>query len=101
MKAPATSKPRRKSKSKRKRETFEQEEKPAFVPRHIGLKFMAIKGVADVKPSRSNEREIEIILIPKEGGYNRELHDKIMMVEAGIRETLRSRRQKFYASISW
>ncbi len=71
------------------------------MPRYIGVKFMAIKGVIDVKPSISTENEIEIIVIPQKGGYSHEIQSRIMMVEAEIREALRSRRQKFFASISW
>lgn len=88
-------------KSRGDREGFKREEKPPFVPRYIGVKFMEIKGVVNVKPSVSNEKEIEIIVIPEKGGYNHALQDRILMVEAEIQEALRSRRQKFYASISW
>ncbi len=99
MKTQATTKPRRQNKGKK--DVFKREEKPPFVPRYIGVKFMEIKGVIDVKPSISTDSEIEIIVIPEKGGYRHELHYEIMGVEAEIREALRSRRQKFFASISW
>ncbi len=79
-----------------------RDEKPAFVPRHVALKFMDIAGVKDVKPSMSTPEWLKIIVIPTDNsGYNHELHSKILQVECEIATTLKSRKQKFEASISW
>lgn len=78
------------------------EEKPAFVPRHIALKFMALDGVQDVKPSMSTPEWLKIVVIPKSKvGYNHALHYEILRVEYEITAALKSRNQKFEASISW
>ena len=96
MKPQTQTRPQRKSKDA----SFVKDEKPAFVPRHIGVTFMAIEGVKDVKPMTSTDEEIEIIVIPS-GGYTPDLQSRILRVEHEVREALKPRRQKFFASISW
>lgn len=84
------------------KDLHKSDEKPAFVPRHIALKFMALDGVSDVKPSMSTPEWLKIVVIPQsKNGYNHDLHNRIMQVEYEIAAVLRSRRQKFEASISW
>jgi len=85
-----------------KKDSIVRDEKPAFVPRHIALRFIAIDGVQDVKPSMSTPEWLKIFVIPKnKSGYNHELHQKIIQVEYEIAAALKSRQQKFEASISW
>lgn len=85
-----------------KKDSLVKDEKPAFVPRHVALKFMALDGVQDVKPSMSTPEWLKIIVIPKnKGGYNHDLHSRIIQVEYEIAAALKSRNQKFEASISW
>lgn len=98
MKTGTQNRPQRRS----KKDSFVKDEKPAFVPRHIALKFMAIDGVQDVKPSTSTPEWLKIFVIPKDkSGYNHELYERIIQVEYEIAAALKSRRQKFEASISW
>ena len=85
----------------RKKEVAKKEERLMPVPRHIALKFMAIKGVNDVKTHINTEDNLEIILIVGKGGYNHKLHDDIIRAEFEIKTALKARRQKFQASISW
>jgi len=99
--SPQTQKKQYNRRTNKKRDIFTRVETLAFVPRHISLKFMAIEGVADVKPALSNLEWIKIVVIPKQGGYNHELQSRILQVECEIAQSLRSRRQKFEASISW
>ena len=85
-----------------KKDSIVRDEKPAFVPRHIAIKFMEIEGVKDVKPSMNTPEWLKIFVIPKDSsGYNHELHYKILAVEYGIAALLKARSQKFEASISW
>ena len=87
--------------NKSKKDPLVKDEPPAFVPRYIALKFMAIDEVTDVKPSRNDEDWLKVIVIPREGGYNRELLEKIGQAEHEIEKALKSRNQKFEASVSW
>lgn len=85
-----------------KKDSPVKDEKPAFVPRHVALKFMALDGVQDVKPSMNTPEWLKIVVIPKDkSGYNHELHYDILRVEYEIAAALKSRNQKFEASISW
>lgn len=85
-----------------KKDSIVRDEKPAFVPRHIAIKFMEIEGVKDVKPSMNTPEWLKIFVIPKSNaGYNHELHYKILAAEYEIVALLKARRQKFEASISW
>lgn len=84
-----------------KRDKFsKKDERPAFVPRYIALQFLAIKGIKDVKPVQNTPSQIDIILTVDQP-YNHGLQMKILQVESDIKQALRSRRQKFEASISW
>ena len=85
-----------------KKDSIVRDEKPAFVPRHVALKFMALDGVQDVKPSMNTPEWLKIFVMPKDkSGYNHELHQRIIQVEYEIAAALKSRNQKFEASISW
>lgn len=96
MKPQTQTRPPRRS----KKDPLPREEKPASVPRYIGVKFMEIEGVTDVKPMTSTDEEVEVIVIPK-GEYNPDLQGRILAVEREVREALKPKRQKFFASISW
>lgn len=73
---------------------------PLFVPKQIEDRMRRLPGVIEVKPVTLNHEEIEIILVMSKP-WNHEMHAKILEVEAEFRHSLRSRKQRFYASISW
>jgi len=77
-----------------------KDERPVFVPRHIAQQFLAIKGVKEVKPYMNTPQQLAVILLVNQT-YNHTLHSRILQVEYDIKEALKSRRQKFEASISW
>ncbi len=87
---------------KSKKDAYVKDDKPAFVPRYVALKFMEIDGVEDVKPSMNTPEWLKIVVIPKsKKGYTHELYERIVQVEYEIAAALKSRKQKFEVSISW
>lgn len=91
---------RKNSPKKRKNQDNKEVESPAFVPRHIADMFLRLKGVTQVKPSVNTPERIEIILLVNQP-YNHNLHGEVLIAENEIKQALKSRQQKFQASISW